>query len=224
MTSPSDKPVVGNDSPKAALDVAALLRYGTATLHEAAGTGSILPAAIRPIVPGAELCGPAFTVETGPGHNLWIHRSLYEAPVGSVLVVSCGEGYDYGYWGEILSTAATERGLAGVVIDGYVRDSIALARVGFPVFARGLCVRGTGKKAGIGIGTGIGKSLCLGGATINPGDVVVADADGVISIPFGSSGGLLDRAAGRSSKEQLVMDGLRRGARSLDLLNLEAES
>lgn len=222
MTSPSNKPVVGNDSPKAALDVAALLRYGTATLHEAAGTGSILPPAIRPIVPGAELCGPAFTVETGPGHNLWIHRSLYEAPVGSVLVVSCGEGYEYGYWGEILSTAATERGLAGVVIDGYVRDSIALARVGFPVFARGLCVRGTGKKAGI--GTGIGKSLRLGGATINPGDVIVADADGVISIPFGSYGGLLDRTAERSSKEQIVMDGLRRGARSLDLLNLEAQN
>jgi 4-hydroxy-4-methyl-2-oxoglutarate aldolase len=136
-----------------------------------------------------------------------------------VLVVSCGEAYEYGYWGEILSTAAQECGLAGVVIDGCVRDSVALAQVGFPVFARGLCVRGTGKYAGA--SRGIGKSVRLGGAVVNPGDLILGDADGVISIPFSFYGSLLDRAAERTSKEQRVMDGLRRGGRSLDLLNLE---
>lgn len=149
-------------------DAAALLEYGTATLHEAAGAGEVLPAEIRPIIAGAELCGPAFTVETGAGHNIWIHRAVYEAPAGSVLVISCGGGYEFGYWGEVLSTAASERGLAGVVIDGFVRDSVALARVGFPVFARGLCVRGTGKRAEA--GRGLGGPVRLGDSAVSPGD------------------------------------------------------
>jgi 4-hydroxy-4-methyl-2-oxoglutarate aldolase len=202
------------------LDVASLLSFGTATLHEAAGAGEVLPTAIRQVVAGADLCGPAFTVDTGAGHNIWIHRSLYEAAPGSVLVVSCGGGYEYGYWGEILSTAARQRGLAGVVIDGNVRDSVALARVGFPVFARGLCVRGTGKLASAGSGTG--KPVRLGGSVVSPGDLVLGDADGVIALPSSSYGGLLERAAARTMKEQRVMDGLSRGGRSMDLLGLEA--
>ncbi|MGD9960795.1 RraA family protein [Nocardioides sp.] len=215
----TNNPVFGGDSPQAALDVDGLLRYGTATLHEAAEVNSVLPPAIRPVVPGVGVCGPAFTVETGAGDNLWIHRALYRAPAGSVLVVSCNGVYEYGYWGEILSTAAKECGLAGVVIDGFVRDSVPLAEVGFPVFARGLCVRGTTKRPGA--RAGVGMPLNFGGIVVRPGDIIVGDADGVISLPPESYAGLLDRAAERISKEQLIMEQLRRGERSVDLLGLE---
>lgn len=218
MTTSDDSSVDG-ESAEPRLDVAALLGFGTATIHEAAGQGSVLPIEIRSVIPGGQLCGRAFTVETGPGHNLWIHRALYEAPQGSVLVVSCGDGYEFGYWGEILSTAAKECGLAGLVINGCVRDSVALAEVGFPVFARGLCVRGTGKQAGD--GTGLGMPLKLGSAVVNPGDIILGDADGVISLPFGTNVGLRERAAARTSKELVMMEDLRRGSRSTDLLNLE---
>jgi 4-hydroxy-4-methyl-2-oxoglutarate aldolase len=209
-----------HNSPASPIDFVALLDYGTATLHEVATEGSVFPSEIRPVFRGAELCGPAFTVDTGAGHNLWIHRSLYEAPAGSVLVVSCGEEYEYGYWGEILSTAAQACGLAGVVIDGDVRDSIPIARVGFPVFARGLCVRGTGKR--IDLGSGLGRPVRVGTVVVNSGDLVLGDADGVISIPPASCVGLLQGAAERTSKEERVLDGLRAGRRSVDLLKLEA--
>jgi hypothetical protein len=113
-------------------DLAALLGHGAATVHEAAGADTMLPPEIRPIFPGAQVCGPAFPVDCGPGDNLWIHRALYLAPAGAVLVVSCGDAYEFGYWGEILSTAARERQLTGLVIDGGVRDVTALERIGFP--------------------------------------------------------------------------------------------
>jgi 4-hydroxy-4-methyl-2-oxoglutarate aldolase len=202
------------------LDVAALLRHGTSTVGEVAGGGCILAPGIRAMFAGAELGGPAYTVDTGPGHNLWIHRAIYSAPPGSVLVVSCGDAYEYGYWGEILSTAARVRDLAGLVIDGGVRDVLALARVGFPVFAREICPRGTGKRTDLGAGTGV--PVQSGGVVVNPGDFVLGDADGVLGIPPQHLDGLLDRAAARTSKELLVIEDLKRGRTSIDVLQLES--
>lgn len=200
-------------------DFGALLRYGTATVHEVAGADTMLPPAIRPAFAGAQVCGPAFPVDCGPGDNLWIHRAVYTAPTGSVLVVSCGGAYEFGYWGEILSTAAQERRLSGLVIDGGVRDVVALERLGFPVFARGLCVRGTDKSPGE--GTGVGEPIDVGHVRVNLGDLVLGDADGVICVPAARTPGLLDGAERRTVKEHDVMTGLRAGRRSLDLLGLE---
>lgn len=201
-------------------DAAGLLGHGTATVGEVAAGAGLLPSVIRPVFDGAAACGPAFTVDTGAGHNIWIHRAIYAAPAGSVLVVSCGGGFDFGYWGEILSTAARGRDLAGIVIDGGARDSVALARIGFPVFARGLCVRGTGKDARA--GRGIGVPVWIGDVVVAPGDIVLGDADGVITVPSRSQVGLLERAAARTSKEADVLSELGRGGRTLDLLGLEA--
>ncbi len=200
-------------------DLDALLACGTATVHEAAGDGTVLPAAIVPIVHGGELCGPAFTVDCGPGDNLWIHRAVYLAPAGSVLVVSCGGGYEYGYWGEILSTAAAERNLRGVVIDGHVRDTVALQRVGLPVFARGPCVRGTAKQPPA--GSGVCSPIIIGEVLIRTGDIVIGDADGVICVPAERLKGLLTSATQRIAKERNVLDGLHAGGRSLDLLGID---
>lgn len=196
-----------------------LLDHGTATVGEVADRPGLLDPAIRPVFPGAQVCGPAFTVDTGPGHNIWIHHAVYAAPPGSVLVVSCGGDYQYGYWGEILSTAAQQRGLGGVVIDGGVRDSTALARLGLAVFARELCVRGTGKDPSA--GSGLGSPVVVGGVVVASGDLVLGDADGVITVPRDRQAGLLDLAASRTSKEARVLEGLRAGGRTLDLLNLE---
>ncbi len=200
-------------------DLDALLACGTATVHEVAGDGTVLPAAIVPIVHGGELCGPAFTVDCGPGDNLWIHRAVYLAPAGSVLVVSCGGDYEYGYWGEILSTAAAERNLRGVVIDGHVRDTVALHRIGLPVFARGLCVRGTAKRPRA--GSGVSSPIIIGEVLIRAGDIVIGDADGVICVPAERLKGLLASATQRSAKERNVLDGLHAGGRSLDLLGID---
>lgn len=199
-------------------DLDALLACGTATVHEVAGDSTVLPAAIVPIVQGGELCGPAFTVDCGPGDNLWIHRAVYLAPAGSVLVVSCGGDYEYGYWGEILSTAAAERNLRGVVIDGHVRDTVALQRVGLPVFARGTCVRGTAKRPRA--GSGVSSPIIIGEALIRTGDIVIGDADGVICVPAERLKGLLMSATQRIAKERDVLDGLVAGGRSLDLLGI----
>jgi 4-hydroxy-4-methyl-2-oxoglutarate aldolase len=200
---------------------AALLGHGAATVHEVAGTDTMLPPAIRPMFPGATVCAPAYPVDCGPGDNLWIHRALYLAPAGSVLVVSCGDAYDYGYWGEILSTAAQECHLAGLVIDGSVRDVAALERLGFPVFARGLCVRGTGKSPRV--GTGAGAPITIGGVPVHAGDLVLGDADGIICVPETRIDGLLDAAERRTAQEHDVMAALRAGGRTLDLLGLESE-
>ena len=117
----------------------------SATVHEAGGRVGALPPAIKPMHPSMKLCGPAVTVHSPGGDNLWIHRALYVAKPGDVLVVYANDVHDYGYWGEIMSTAAQVRSLGGLVIAGGVRDIDLLERIGFPVFATGLCIRGTGK-------------------------------------------------------------------------------
>lgn len=125
--------------------VAAAGRYGAATLHESFGQKGALPACIKPIVGHVRVCGPAVTVQCPPGDNLWLHRAIYVAEPGDVLVVQVGEHYECGYWGEIMAHAALARRLGGLVINGCVRDGSQLAQLAFPVFARGLCIRGTQK-------------------------------------------------------------------------------
>ena len=118
-------------------------RLGAATLHEAAGRIGALPSAIKPVAPDMRVAGPAFTVHIPAGDNLWIHRALYEAAPGDVLVVSTSGGIEWGYWGDILNTAAIAQGLGGLVIDGGVRDVAGLSTMSLPVFSNGICLRGT---------------------------------------------------------------------------------
>src|SRR5690606_22642629 len=123
------------------------------------------------------VCGPAVTVQSPGGDNLWLHRAIYAAEPGDVLVVHVSDKYDHGYWGEIMSTAAQVRGLGGLVIDGCVRDSTLLRSMTFPVFSRGLCIRGTGKD--FGARGWVNYPLMIGGVTIQPGDLICGDEDGV---------------------------------------------
>jgi 4-hydroxy-4-methyl-2-oxoglutarate aldolase len=191
-------------------------QLGAATLHEAFDRQGDLPAAIRPVFK-SRMAGPALTVSTLAGNNLLIHRALATARPGDVLVVALTEpsedGHSFGYWGDILTTAAMEKGLAGLVIDGCVRDVEAIEAFGFPVFCRGTAIRGTGKAP-----TGeFGSTVRIGRIDIAAGDLIVGDADGVVAVPASAVADTLALADGREAKEQSVIDELKKGRTTMEL-------
>ena len=191
-------------------------RLGTATLHEASGLpASAVDPALRPVWAGASVAGPAFPVECAPGDNLAIHLALEQAPRGSLLVVTAG-GFIAGYWGEVLTVAAETAGIAGLVIDGGVRDTAALAARHFPAFARGISVRGTRKVCA----PSVGQPINLAGTPVAPGDLVVGDDDGVVVIPAGQVEATLASGSARAAKEEAIMEKLRQGRTTMDLFGL----
>jgi 4-hydroxy-4-methyl-2-oxoglutarate aldolase len=195
--------------------VEAARKYGVATLHEAAGRIGALPSAIKPAHPTFRVCGPAVTAHGPAGDNLWLHHAIYAAQPGDVLVVSVSGGYEYGYWGEIMSTAAKVRGLGGLVIDGCVRDGALLGDIGFPVFARGLCIRGTGKDTHA-IGW-VNAPVLLNDIVVAPGDLIVGDTDGVVALPRERAAEIVEASHHREIKEAKVLQQLEGGATTLEI-------
>jgi 4-hydroxy-4-methyl-2-oxoglutarate aldolase len=187
----------------------------TATLHEAGGKIGALPSAIKPVAAGMAFAGSALTVHSPPGDNLWLHRALDISRLGDVLVVHVNGAYEHGYWGEIMATMAIARGLAGLVIDGCVRDGALLAEFGFPVFARGLCIRGTGKDFGA-LGW-LNHPVRMGEITVHAGDLVVGDGDGVVVVPQGRAAEVIDKSVRREADEAAIVQRLRDGASTLDV-------
>lgn len=187
----------------------------SATMHEAGGKIGVLPCAIKPVHPHFRVCGPAVTVQSPPGDNLWLHYAIYAAQPGDVLVVQVGERYDHGYWGEVMSTAAKARQLGGLVIDGCVRDYVLLEEVGFPVFARGQCIRGTGKDRDA-IGW-INAPLLMGDLIVNPGDLIIGDNDGVVAVPASRAQDVTDAALQRDCDELDICRRLEAGETTLDI-------
>lgn len=197
--------------------LAAARAQGTATLHEAAGRIGALPGAIKPVAATMRVAGPAFTVEVPAGDNLAIHRALYAAKPGDVLVVATRGGIEWGYWGEILNEAAMALGLGGLVIDGGVRDTHVLVEQPFPVFSNGVCIRGTLK----GIAPyAIGRPVAIGDVVIRAGDLVVGDRDGVLVLPPEAVEAAVEKGRQREADEADKIAKLRAGARTLDLYGL----
>lgn len=195
--------------------VQAAKSLSTATLHEAAGKIGALPSAIKPLDASARICGTAFTVDSPGGDNLWLHRAIYAAHRGDVLVVRTAGKYEHGYWGEIMSTAAAARGIAGLVIDACVRDGSLLPSIGLPVFARGLCIRGTGKDFGA---TGwINAPVLFDDVIVHPGDLIVGDADGVVCLPRQQVATILQAASNRDQQEAAIIERLKAGETTLDI-------
>jgi 4-hydroxy-4-methyl-2-oxoglutarate aldolase len=189
------------------------LHLGTSTLFEASkGLARALDPGIRPVWNGAAVCGPAYPVACVPGDNLAIQHAVELAPPGSVLVVDAA-GLLLGHWGEVLSWAALVQGIRGLVIDGGVRDIDSLEQMGFPVFARGVSMKGTVKKAIGSLGTGAE----VGGVAVNLGDLVVADRDGVMVLPATDVDSVLSAAHSREAHEREVIEQLKQGGRMLDL-------
>jgi 4-hydroxy-4-methyl-2-oxoglutarate aldolase len=191
---------------------------GSATLHEAAGRIGALPSGIKPIAPSMRLAGPAFTVHVPQFDNLWIHRAVYEASEGDVLVISTSGGIEAGYWGDILNEAAIERRLGGIVIDGGVRDSVGLIRHAFPVFSNGVSIRGTIKdRDAI---AWLRQPIRIGDVVIRQRDLVVGDADGVVVIPEQDAKHSLSAGQRRESDEAAKIERIRAGERTIDMYGL----
>ena len=192
-----------------------LSEFGSATVYEAAGGVGALDAEIHAVWKGAACSGPALPVECVTGDNLAIHRAVAACAGGEVLVVAA-HGHLAGYWGEVLTVAAIARGVAGLVIDGGVRDVEALERHAFPVFARGLSIQGTVKHEP----GRLGEPMVCGGVLVRPGDVVVADADGVAVVAAERLAEVLEKSRARTEREREIMARLREGELTLDLLGL----
>ena len=194
----------------------ALLNLGSATLGESGGRP--MRARVRPAWAGAAIAAPAFPVRCTPGDNLAIHVAVARAPAGHVLVVDVGSERELGYWGEVLTTGAQARGLAGLVIDGCVRDVAALAAQGFPVFSTGIALPGATKDRP---GT-IGHPAAVGGVEVTLGDWLVGDVDGVTVVPGDAVADVVAAGQAREAKERGFFEQLRSGATTLDLLGLDA--
>ena len=195
--------------------VASARALPTATLHEAGGKIGALPSIIKPIAAAFRCCGPALTVHSPGGDNLWLHRALDIAQPGDVLVVHVSGAYDHGYWGEIMTTMAKARGLAGLVIDGCVRDGVLLEQIGFPVFARGLCIRGTAKDYGA-IGW-LNAPVLVGDVPVSAGDLVVGDADGVVVVPRLRAAEIVAKSQQRERDEAAVLKRLEAGESTMQV-------
>ncbi len=159
--------------------VAAIRTFATATLSEATAQPCDLPPDVGCMVPGAQMAGPAFTVRCPLGDNTAVTRALDEAPAGCVVVIDCGGPPRTALWGENATFASQNRGVAGCVTNGMIRDIDAIRAAKFPVFAAGLSLRGSTK----GQRGEIGCDLVIGDITIRPADIVRGDADGVVVIP-----------------------------------------
>ena len=191
----------------------------TATLHEAGRKIGALPSAIKPVASHFRFAGSALTVHSPPGDNLWLHRALDVSQPGDVLVVYCSGAYEHGYWGEIMSTMAQVRGLTGLVIDAFVRDGVLLGEIGFPVFARGLCIQGTGKDFGA---TGwINHPVTLGDVVVCAGDLVVGDSDGVVAIPASRAAEVVAAARAREADEAAILKRLQAGESTMAIYGFD---
>jgi 4-hydroxy-4-methyl-2-oxoglutarate aldolase len=202
--------------PYRAEQLAQACNLGTSTLFEASGLStSATDVAIRPVWAGAAVAGPAYPLECSPGDNLAIHIAMEKAPRGSILVISTG-GFVAGYWGEVLTVAAEAAGVAGLVIDGGVRDIAALTARRFPVFSRGISMRGTIKASA----PSVGQPISFTGTPVAAGDLVVADDDGVLVIPAIHVAHTLAQGQARADKEARMMEALTQGQSTLELMNL----
>lgn len=190
-----------------------LAEFGSATIHEAAGQIGTLPGNIKPISQDMKLSGVVYPLYCLTRSNINLHEAIYKAEPGDVLVASVEGLGEAGFWGDILTTAAQERGLNGLVIDGCVRDADDIDELDFPVFSSGLNILGTGKKRG----GSVGETIIIGDIEINAGDVIVGDRDGLVVIPAERIEEVINASQAREDKEADVRARLKAGETSLEI-------
>jgi len=194
-----------------------LAGFETATVHEAYGGKGALSYDIKPMDPFRRVCGPAVTVSGRPGDNLILHKAIYVAEPGDVLVATVGGYTEAGPWGEIMTVAAQVRKIAGLIIDGSVRDTSAIRGLGFPVFSKAISIKGTTKET-LGL---INHPINMCGITIRPGDVVLGDADGVVVVAAADLSGVLEKCRQRREKEEKVVEEIKRGKSTLEIYGFD---
>jgi 4-hydroxy-4-methyl-2-oxoglutarate aldolase len=199
-------------------DYAALARLGVATVHEAAGRTGIVDVALTQVVPGSRVAGPARTALCAPADNTMVHAVVAHARPGDVLVLTSAQPAPVALVGELLATQAQEQGVAGILVDGAVRDLDELRELGLPIWARFVRAQGAAKGE---VGR-LDVPVVVGGAEIAPGDLVVLDCDGAMALPASRVDEVLPLALERAEREAAVRERYRAGELSYDLQGLRS--
>jgi 4-hydroxy-4-methyl-2-oxoglutarate aldolase len=189
---------------------------GAATVYEAQGAKGALDSGIKPVDPTKRLAGPACTVDARPGDNLIYHHAVLKAKPGDVLVVDAKGFLEAGPWGDVLTVLAMKKGIAGLVINGSVRDANTIIELGFPVFCRGLSIKGTAKNQP----GKVNVPITMGDVVINPGDIIVGDRDGIAVVPSSEVDSTIASSLAREEKETKMRAAIEQGASTVELMNL----